>query len=52
MKCEICKNKIEDMYLKKIKGTYIKDEKGKRYAICSECQHRLENSKEQMLAKI
>lgn len=52
MKCEICKNKITDMYLKKIKGTYIKDEKGKKHAICSECQNKLNNNKNEMLSHI
>ena len=52
MKCEICKNKIQDMYLKKIKGTYVKDEKGKKHTVCSECQQKLENNKENMLKEI
>ena len=52
MKCEICKSKIEDMYLKKIKGTYLKDEKGKKHAVCSECQRKLSNEKEKLLAEL
>ncbi len=33
MKCTICKKKIEETFLEKIKGTYVK---GK--AVCNECQ--------------
>jgi endogenous inhibitor of DNA gyrase (YacG/DUF329 family) len=39
-KCEICKKKIEETFLKKIVGTYVKDSKGKKKAICPECQKR------------
>ena len=49
MKCSICKNKIEEMYLKKIRGTYIKDEKGKRHPVCADCQEKLGNDKTKML---
>ena len=38
MKCEICKTKIEETFLKKILGTYIKDEKGKKHVVCPACQ--------------
>ena len=37
MKCELCKEKIQETFLEKIKGTYIKVNK-KLYAICNNCQ--------------
>ncbi|MFT4304733.1 MAG: hypothetical protein ACMXX8_01445 [Candidatus Woesearchaeota archaeon] len=43
MKCEICKNKIETTFLKKIIGTYIKDKKGKKHNICGNCQSNLKD---------
>ena len=46
MKCEICKNKIETTFLKKIVGTIVKDEKGKKHSICSNCQSSLKNKNE------
>jgi len=50
-KCEICKKKIEETFLKKILGTYIKDSKGKKHAVCSLCQKNL-GSKEKVLEKL
>ena len=38
MKCEICKNGIGTTFLKKIIGTYVRDSRGKRIAVCFECQ--------------
>ena len=38
MKCEICASKIQETFLKKIIGTYVKDDKGKKHNICFECQ--------------
>ncbi len=46
MKCEICKKKIDETFLKKILGTYVKDEKGKKHAICFECQKKFPNKEE------
>lgn len=40
MKCEICKRDIEEKFLKKIVGTYVKDEAGKKHVICFECQQK------------
>jgi len=40
-KCDICRKKVEEHFLKKVFGTYIKDAKGKRKLVCSECQRRL-----------
>ncbi|MBN2421989.1 hypothetical protein JXB41_02070 [Candidatus Woesearchaeota archaeon] len=52
MKCSICKNKVNETFLKKIIGTYIKDKKGKRLPICSKCQTKFNNDKEKMIAEI
>ncbi|MBI3033351.1 hypothetical protein HYY69_07795 [Candidatus Woesearchaeota archaeon] len=49
MKCEICSNKLEETFLNKIVGTYLKDKQGKQHAICFECQHKFHNNKEEML---
>ncbi len=51
MKCEICKKKIAEMFLGKIKGTIIKDAKGKKHYICFECQKNM-GSKEKILEKL
>ncbi|MBW2970546.1 hypothetical protein KY320_00125 [Candidatus Woesearchaeota archaeon] len=51
MKCSICKSKIDEMFLKKLFGTYVKDSKGKKYAVCSSCQKAL-GSKEAILKKL
>lgn len=49
MKCEICKEKIEEIFLGKIIGTVIKDDKGKKHHVCSNCQ---KLGKEEILKKI
>ncbi len=41
MKCDICSAKIETTFLGKIKGTYIRDAKGKQRVACFECQKKL-----------
>lgn len=46
MKCEICKNKAGETFLKKNLGAYVKDAKGKLHFICSECQARFPNKEE------
>ncbi|MBD3164831.1 hypothetical protein GF323_06555 [Candidatus Woesearchaeota archaeon] len=46
MKCDICGNKIQETFLKKIIGTYVKDDKGKKHAICFECQKKFKNKGE------
>ncbi len=51
MKCEICKKKIEQTFLKKIRGTLVKDEKGKKHYLCSECQKTLK-TKENILKSV
>jgi len=49
MKCEICKNKIQETFLKKFLGTHVKDAKGKKHLVCFECQKKYDNVKEKML---
>ena len=49
MKCAICGKKIEETFLKKLVGTYMR-KNSKRYAVCGNCQKSL--SKEQLLEKL
>ena len=42
MKCEICKNKIVETFLNKPLGTYVKDKKGKKHIVCTDCQKNYE----------
>lgn len=46
MKCDICKNKVEETFLEKITGTYIKDAKGKKHMVCPECQKKYKTKEE------
>ena len=46
MKCEICKNKVQEIFLKKILGTHIKDQKGKKHVIRFECQKKFKTKEE------
>ena len=50
-KCEICKTKIDQIFLKKMVGTYVKDEDGKKHLICASCQKQ-NQSKEEVLKKL
>ena len=50
MKCEICKNKIEETFLNKVIGSYVKDEKGKKHLVCNDCQKKYEDKKEVLKA--
>lgn len=50
MKCEICKNKIHETFLNKILGTYVKDAKGKKHAVCFECQKKFKDKGEMIEA--
>ncbi len=36
-KCDICGDKINELFLGKIEGTYIK-KKGKKKSVCRNCQ--------------
>lgn len=51
MKCSICKQKVPELFLSKIKGSYIKDRKGKLHPVCFQCQKSLK-TKEEMLEKL
>jgi hypothetical protein len=51
MKCEICSKRIAETFLSKPVGTYVKDAKGKKHAVCDECQRKL-NTKKEILAKL
>lgn len=51
MKCEICGKSIAKTFLDKIKGTYVKDSKGKPHSVCFECQRNL-GRKEDILRKL
>ena len=50
-KCEICKNQIQETFLKKILGTVVKDSKGKKHLICSDCQKKF-SAKEEILNRL
>ena len=42
VKCDVCGEKIENLFLGKIAGTYLR--KGKKLkAVCSNCQRKLGN---------
>ena len=45
-KCELCGKKIDVTFLNKIIGTHVKDKKGKKHAICFECQKNTVNKQE------
>lgn len=49
MKCEICKKKIAEMFLDKIKGTIIYDKNHKKRFVCFECQKNFKD-KDKLLA--
>ena len=51
MKCAICGSKVPETFLAKIIGTFVKDAKGKKHAVCSGCQQSL-GSKEKIVEKL
>lgn len=51
MKCGVCSKKVEESFLGKVIGTYIKDKKGKKRLVCFECQKNL-GGKEEILNKL
>ncbi len=51
MKCSICNKTLAETFLKKIIGSYIKDDKGKRHPVCRECQKQF-NSKDELLKNL
>ncbi|MFC1647922.1 hypothetical protein ACFL1B_00530 [Nanoarchaeota archaeon] len=38
MKCVVCSKQVETTFLGKPIGTYVKDSKHKKKAVCQECQ--------------
>ena len=52
VKCTICKNKLQELFLEKVKGTIVKkQDSNKQYAVCFECQKKFK-SKEAILEQI
>jgi hypothetical protein len=51
MKCDICKKAIQETFLKKLVGTYVRDKKGKKHVVCFECQKKF-NSKKSLLENL
>ena len=52
MKCSVCAKKIEETFMKKIIGTYVKKAgSSKKHPVCFECQKKF-NSKEELLGNI
>ena len=51
MNCNVCGAKIGETFLGKIKGTYVKDGKGKMRAVCFGCQKKFP-SKEDLIKSI
>ncbi len=49
-KCDICGKNIEQTFLGKVIGTYIKDEKGKKHTVCFECQKKFPKKDELLKA--
>ena len=51
-KCNICNNKIAELFLEKLKGTIVrKPGSSKQYHVCFECQKKFQ-SKETLLEEI
>jgi len=46
MNCEKCRKRIDITFLNKVIGTIIKDSKGKKHYVCSECQKKYKDKKE------
>ncbi|MFH1400293.1 MAG: hypothetical protein ABIH41_02135 [Nanoarchaeota archaeon] len=38
MKCQLCSKKMEENFLQKPMGTYVRDAKGKQHPVCQTCQ--------------
>ena len=51
-KCEICGNKLQELFLEKLKGTRVKKSgSSKQYEVCFECQKKFK-TKEELLKQI
>lgn len=48
VKCDICKDKIEETFLNKIKGSYVKVN-GKLKIVCKKCQKKYKDLKEKLI---
>jgi hypothetical protein len=51
MKCDVCGKAIKTIFLEKLVGGYVKDEKGKKHPVCSECQKKFK-TKEELLKNL
>ena len=51
MKCAICKSKVQETFLQKPIGTYVKDKKGKRKLVCMDYQKNLK-TKDKIVEKL
>jgi len=51
MNCAICKKKVELNFLEKPFGTYIKDARGEKHLVCTNCQ-KIYKTKEEILSKL
>ena len=52
VKCNICGNKLKEMWLGKLKGTVVfKKDSSKQYTVCFECQKKL-GSKEKIMEAV
>ena len=38
MNCALCGKKVEETFLKKIVGSYVKNKAGKKKSVCNACQ--------------
>ena len=38
MKCKLCNKEVQQTFLNKLIGSYVKDSKGKRHPVCQTCQ--------------
>ena len=51
VKCNICGNKLQELFLGKVKGTIVKKTgSNKQYHVCFECQKKFKNK--ELLEKI
>ncbi|HIJ11280.1 TPA: hypothetical protein HA278_04445 [Candidatus Woesearchaeota archaeon] len=47
VKCSICKEKLQELFLEKVKGTIVKKPgESKQYTVCSDCQKKFKTKDE------
>ncbi len=54
MKCDLCGNEIEELFLGKLKGTVVKikkDDKNSVYNVCDSCQKKFKDVKAELMKK-